>query len=197
MRRSKKISTLRVTGLGEGNPPVTGGFLSQRSSNAENVSIWWRHHSLPEGLWPQLWGPKKDVISDQSLGTCTENLVLRSYHMNIINMTVSIIIHRKLCSPPVRLIVVVLKTMIILCYIFFRTDKHEVVYSDFSWLEQRGQLLVWLWHSACMQDLQWTEKLARCWSILQFGIRPSGFNSFHNRRPWYHCKQCIGKPYEK
>ena len=28
----------------EGNPPVTGGFPSQRTSNAENVSIWWRLH---------------------------------------------------------------------------------------------------------------------------------------------------------
>ena len=27
-----------------GEPPVTSGFLSQRASNAENVSIWWRHH---------------------------------------------------------------------------------------------------------------------------------------------------------
>ena len=43
-RRSKKISKLRVTGLCEGNSPVTGEFLSQRASNAENLSIWWRHH---------------------------------------------------------------------------------------------------------------------------------------------------------
>ena len=43
-RRSKKISKLRVTGLCEGNPPVTGGFPSQRASNAENVSIWGPHH---------------------------------------------------------------------------------------------------------------------------------------------------------
>ena len=28
----------------QGNPSVTGGFPSQRVSNAENVSIWWRHH---------------------------------------------------------------------------------------------------------------------------------------------------------
>ena len=28
----------------EGNPPVTGGFPSQRASNTENISIWWRHH---------------------------------------------------------------------------------------------------------------------------------------------------------
>ena len=33
-----------VTGLFEGNPPVTSGFPSQRTSNTENVSIWWHHH---------------------------------------------------------------------------------------------------------------------------------------------------------
>ena len=27
-----------------GNSPVTGQFPAQRASNAENVSIWWRHH---------------------------------------------------------------------------------------------------------------------------------------------------------
>ena len=48
--RSKKASQLRVTGLCEGNPPVTGGFPSQRTSNAENVSIWWRHHAADEFL---------------------------------------------------------------------------------------------------------------------------------------------------
>ena len=35
-RRSEKTSKLRVTSLCVGN--------SQRASNAENVSIWWRHH---------------------------------------------------------------------------------------------------------------------------------------------------------
>ena len=44
--RSKKTSKLRVTGLCEGNPPVAGGFPSQRTSNTENASIWWRHHSI-------------------------------------------------------------------------------------------------------------------------------------------------------
>ena len=42
--RSKKTSKLRITGPCEGNPPMTGGFPSQRANNAENVSIWWRHH---------------------------------------------------------------------------------------------------------------------------------------------------------
>ena len=43
-RRSTKTSKLRVTGLCEGNSPVTGEVLSQRALHAENVSIWWRHH---------------------------------------------------------------------------------------------------------------------------------------------------------
>ena len=34
-RRSKKASKLRVTDVCEGNPPVTGGFPSQRASDAE------------------------------------------------------------------------------------------------------------------------------------------------------------------
>ena len=44
-RRSKKTSKLRVTGLCEGNSPVTDEFPAQRASNTENVSIWWRHHA--------------------------------------------------------------------------------------------------------------------------------------------------------
>ena len=43
-RRSKKTSKLRVTELSEGNQLVTGGLPLQSASNAENVSIWWRHH---------------------------------------------------------------------------------------------------------------------------------------------------------
>ena len=42
-RRSKKTSKLRVTGLCAGNSPGTGEFPAQMVSNAENVSIWWRH----------------------------------------------------------------------------------------------------------------------------------------------------------
>ena len=37
-RRSEKTSKLRVTGLCAGNSPA------QMACNAENVSIWWRHH---------------------------------------------------------------------------------------------------------------------------------------------------------
>ena len=41
---SKKMTKLYVTALCEGNSAVTGEFPSQMASNAENVSIWWRHN---------------------------------------------------------------------------------------------------------------------------------------------------------
>ena len=55
-RRSKKTSKLRVTGLCAGNSPGTGEFPAQMASNAENVSIWWRHHAtLQVPIWDG-WG---------------------------------------------------------------------------------------------------------------------------------------------
>ena len=42
--RSKKHSKLRVNGLCAGYSPFTGKVPAQMASNAENVSIWWRHH---------------------------------------------------------------------------------------------------------------------------------------------------------
>ena len=47
-RRSMKTSKLRVTGLCVGNSPGTGEFPTQMASNAESVSIWWRHHAIGE-----------------------------------------------------------------------------------------------------------------------------------------------------
>ena len=50
---AKKTSKLSVTGICEGNSPVTGEFPAQRASNVENVSIWWRHHVITYliGYW--------------------------------------------------------------------------------------------------------------------------------------------------
>ena len=39
----RKHQKHRITGLCEGNSPVTGEIAAQRASNAANVSIWWRH----------------------------------------------------------------------------------------------------------------------------------------------------------
>ena len=51
-RKSKKTSKLHVTGLCAGNSPGTGEFPAQMASNAENGSIWWRHHCL---IWINLY----------------------------------------------------------------------------------------------------------------------------------------------
>ena len=45
-RRSKKASKLCVTGLCAENSPGTGEFPAQIVSNAENISISWRHHDV-------------------------------------------------------------------------------------------------------------------------------------------------------
>ena len=47
----KNPSKLRVTALCEWNSSVTGEFPAQRASNADNVSIWWRHHDTVESTW--------------------------------------------------------------------------------------------------------------------------------------------------
>ena len=44
----RKKSKLRATGLCVGNSPGTGEFPAQKASDAENVSIWWRHHDSQE-----------------------------------------------------------------------------------------------------------------------------------------------------
>ena len=54
-RRSKKTSKLRVTGLCAGISPVTGEFPTQMAINAENVSIWWRHHVFNTFFRWQYW----------------------------------------------------------------------------------------------------------------------------------------------
>ena len=65
--RSKQTSKLRVTGLCAGNSPVTGDFLAQMATGAENVSIWWRHH----GRWgTSIWNLR------QLYSSLTWNLLL-------------------------------------------------------------------------------------------------------------------------
>ena len=80
--RSKQISKLRVTGLCEGNPPVTGRFPPQRVINAENVSIWWPHHgpgiSKTKSVKHTLYRVRKNILN---------HLLLMTPHasMNLVN----------------------------------------------------------------------------------------------------------------
>ena len=64
MCRSKETSELRVTGLCEGGSPVTDEFPTQRASNAENVSIGWRHHDIWEGNY---WGDRSIPLTKKSV----------------------------------------------------------------------------------------------------------------------------------
>ena len=72
-RRSKKKSKLRITVLGEGNSPVTGEFPSQRASNAENISIWRRHHESGKSR-----GKVQESFSANSVATRTRAIVILS-----------------------------------------------------------------------------------------------------------------------
>ena len=45
-RIKSNIEAPRYWPFSEGISPVIGESLAQRASNAENVSIWWRHHDL-------------------------------------------------------------------------------------------------------------------------------------------------------
>ena len=55
--KSTKTSKLRVTGLCAGNSSGTGEFPAQGASNAENVSISWRHHG--KSYWGEtIWEAK-------------------------------------------------------------------------------------------------------------------------------------------
>ena len=66
----KKTSKLRVTGLCEGNSAVSGEFPTQRASNAEKVSIWWRHRVSTESrtAWISNYGHTK--LQDVVINSC-------------------------------------------------------------------------------------------------------------------------------
>ena len=73
--RSKKTSKLRVTGLCAGNSPVTGEFHALRVSNAENISIWWRH---PETLYLRLGDISASPMRNRHLTSDTKYIVVWS-----------------------------------------------------------------------------------------------------------------------
>ena len=75
-QRSKKTSTFRVTGLCAGKSPETGEFPAQMASNAENVSIWWRHHEVSKcmtSLFKILMSlERKDVLNHRHWTACSK-----------------------------------------------------------------------------------------------------------------------------
>ena len=100
-RRSKKTSKLRVTGLCAGKSPGTGEFSAQMASNAQNVSIWWRHHELAWILsWvclinlgyrkPFTWSRRGDNIQNccwwgVAIFCCTWAYFVSSFPVSVLN----------------------------------------------------------------------------------------------------------------
>ena len=88
----RKISKLRVTGLCAGNSPVTCEFPAQKASEAENVSIWWRHHATFPSQWCvrnriacRDWGKEVYRISHKIctlFGCAFFLLCIHHYHLN-------------------------------------------------------------------------------------------------------------------
>ena len=79
-RRSKKTPKPRVTGLCAGNSPGNGEFPAQMASNAENVSIWWRHHGIVMYWWlSQLLLYKRKLCTD-IMGNVDSCIGLASSH---------------------------------------------------------------------------------------------------------------------
>ena len=119
-RRSKKTSKLRVTGLCEGNLPVTGEFPTQRASNADFFSIWWRRHDkLPAAIHTitvlNLSNHNDNAIGDDKVGIRTitlvtnlfdfENQFIRNAFELKRQSTLAIILDRKIVTGSSHMIV--------------------------------------------------------------------------------------------
>ena len=67
-RKHQSSASLAFCG---GNSP-TGEFPTQKDSNAENVSIWWRHH-VAVAWWNRMTTPWDENIFDNTGPLCGEN----------------------------------------------------------------------------------------------------------------------------
>ena len=101
-RRSKETAKLRVTGLCAGNSPVTGEFPAQRTSNAVNISTWWRHHVSAAIREMMYLGSNPDHTSGELLVSfsfemffCSAPIVNLTINMNVFMYT-CIRVHRHL-----------------------------------------------------------------------------------------------------
>ena len=102
----KRISKLYVTGLCEGISPVTGEFPTQMASNAEIVSIRWRHHEMQIAHQDELQAyinSRMNVFNESSNCYSALNL-LRRWRLQIdrSHLSSSLIISSIIYLVPVR-----------------------------------------------------------------------------------------------
>ena len=132
-RRSKKTSKIRVTGLCVGNSPVTGEFPAQMASNADNVSIWWRHHA--------------EIGSSSSRGTGRKIVSLLRHSINYVNCEILFVMssswHFKHPMEMVILILVISHFGIPgFCYNISTFLTQEICIVDLKYIAN-----IWQWHN--------------------------------------------------
>ena len=91
--RSKKTSKPRVTGLYAGNSPETGEFPAQMASNAENASIWWRHHGFHYFQPDQVVECQRSYWSLETLWRSLNIIVIVSSSISAIVTSVCLVVY--------------------------------------------------------------------------------------------------------
>ena len=117
--RSKKTSKLRVTGLCVGNSPGTGEFPAQVASNAENVSMWWRHHALLYRMYT--WTRHKSTIISQN-PTGIRPIWTTSFRFWLVILCLHNLSRHapfSLCECLYKWIVYIVLFYILICYVLF------------------------------------------------------------------------------
>ena len=126
-RRSNEASKLRVTGLCEGNSPVTGEFPAQKVSNAETVSIW-LHHVL-------------DLTTYFS--TTVRNLGMESQERVLISAWIAIIFYFGLEDKRWIVLPEIIWAPYQLC-VMFKIHYSKILCSHVSFLYLRWFLVAWV-----------------------------------------------------
>ena len=106
---SKKTPKLRVTGLCEGNSPVTGEFPAQRASNAENVSILWRHHGSKE-FWETLTNKQLEMHGWVPSTVAIHTLVLNHQAISIHSAEQMFIVWEQFHTEILQLLIAILES---------------------------------------------------------------------------------------
>ena len=88
-RKHQKSTSLAFM---RGIPPVTGGFPSQRANNAENVSIWWRHHGQTH-MWT------KEIYTTPSPCRLPHGGLLNVWIRSYVDRSMSIIKYTEYVNP--------------------------------------------------------------------------------------------------
>ena len=143
-----------------GNPPVIGGFPSQRASNAENVSIWWWHHDF--------------LVCSVEIKAWTNTIVDDRHLFWEDNVRVLVKIHSTLSTH--------IEKILALFHEVWRGTEFEVLVQEIihlhdlvaNWFTSRQLLLLWCFcESPNLTGLSYLDQLAGSLSTLPHNVDES------------------------